>query len=100
MQAMTTEEKVKFERMESSVEQIQSDVSTIKAALLGNAMSGDKGLVGQIETLKAEHGIMKAEIKALSEDKVKNTVYVKIITWLLAVIGVGVVSLIFNYFKH
>jgi archaellum component FlaD/FlaE len=99
MQAMTTEEKAKFEKMESSVDQIQADVSTIKSALLGNVMSGDKGLVGQIDTLKAEHSIMKAEIKALSEDRVKNTVYVKIITWLLAVIGVGVVSLIVNYFK-
>jgi len=96
---MTIEEKVKFERMEGSVEKIQQDVSTIKSALLGNELSGDKGLIGQITTLRAEHDVLKAELKALSDERVKNTVYVKIITWLLAVVGVGVVSLIFSYFK-
>jgi len=96
---MTIEEKAKFEKMESSVDAIQRDVSTIKSALLGNDLSGDKGLVGQITALKAEHEILKAELKSISEDRVKNTVYVKIITWLLAVVGVGIVGLIFNYFK-
>lgn len=97
---MSPEEKTRFEKMESSVEKIQSDVSTIKQALLGNDILGDKGLVGQIAVLKTEHDIMRAELKQLTEEKVKNTVYVKIITWLLAVVGVGITSLIFSYFKN
>jgi len=99
MEAMTVEEKTKFEKMESSVDKIQQDVDLIKNALLGNVLSGDKGLIGQITTLRAETDFLKSELKSLTEDRVKNTVYVKIISWLLAVIGVGIVSLIFSYFK-
>jgi len=99
MEAMTAEEKTKFEKMEGSVDKIQQDVDLIKNALLGNVLSGDKGLIGQITTLRAETDLLKSELKSLTEDRVKNTVYVKIISWLLAVIGVGIVSLIFSYFK-
>ena len=96
---MTQEEKQKFEKMEDNVSKIQTDISTIKSALLGNVLSGETGLVGQITVLKTELELMKAEVKALTEERVKNTVYVKIITWLLAVVGVGIISLIINYFK-
>jgi len=99
MEAMTQEEKTRFEKMEGSVEKIQEDVNLIKHALLGNNLSGDKGLIGQIATVRAETDIIKAELKLITEDRVKNTVYVKIITWLLAVVGVGIIGLIFNYFK-
>jgi len=99
MEAMTQEEKIRFEKMEGSVEKIQQDVDLIKNALLGNNLSGDKGLIGQIAAARVEIDILKTELKLITEDRVKNTVYVKIITWLLAVVGVGIVGLIFNYFK-
>lgn len=96
---MTVEEKVRFDKMETNVEQIQSDVKEIKTALLGNSFSGEKGLVGRLNTIDSRQDCIELEIKELRHERVKNTVYVKIITWLLAVIGVGIVGLIFNYFK-
>ena len=96
---MTADEKAKLEKMENSVERIQHDIALIKSALLGNELAGEAGIVGQMKSLKYDHDVLKAEVKALSEERVKNTVYVRIISWLLAVIGVGIVSLIFSYFK-
>jgi hypothetical protein len=48
---MTPEEKQNSKKMENTKKKIQTDVMEIKAALLGNSMSGDKGLVGRIEVL-------------------------------------------------
>lgn len=96
---MTLEEKAKFDKMETNVEQIQSDVKEIKMALLGSSFSGEKGIVGRLNTIDSRQECIEIEIKELRDERVKNTVYVKIITWLLAVIGIGVVGLIFNYFK-
>ena len=48
---MTAQEIERFKIMENSVEQIQIDVAEIKSALLGNPLSGDKGLTGRISIL-------------------------------------------------
>ena len=45
---MTADEKEKFTKMEQSVEEIKYDIAQIKSALLGNEMSGDRGIIGQI----------------------------------------------------
>lgn len=99
METMTAEEKQKFDKMESTVEQIQSDVKEIKTALLGNTLSGEKGLTGRLNEIDIRQKSIETEMKELREERVKNTVYVKIITWLLAVIGIGIVGLIFDYLK-
>jgi hypothetical protein len=96
---MTPEEKTKFEKMEQSVEKIHSDVTEIKSALLGNPLSGEKGLTGRIDFLTAKVELQETQIKILIEEKTKNTVYVKLINWLLTVIGVGIIGLLFNYLK-
>jgi len=97
---MTTEEKTKFEKMETTVDKIQADVTEIKAALLGNPLSGDKGLTGRIDILTAKQEILENQVKLLQEEKTKNTVYVKLINWLLAVIGVAFISWIFTMLKN
>ena len=96
---MTELEKQKFDKMESTVEQIQSDVKEIKTALLGNILSGEKGLTGRLDSIDLRQNSIETEMKSLSMERVKNTVYVNIIRWLLAVIGVGIVGLIFDYLK-
>lgn len=96
---MTVEEKLRFDKMENNVEQIQSDVKEIKTALLGNSLSGEKGLTGRLNAIDLRQESIESELKTLRDERVKNTVYVKIITWLLAVIGIGTIGLIFNYFK-
>ena len=97
---MTPEEKTKFEKMENTVEKIQTDVMEIKSALLGNSMSGDKGLVGRIEVLNVSHENLECQVKTLIEEKIKNALYIRLINWLLVVIGTavigGVITLFFN----
>jgi len=95
---MSPEEKIKFEKMENTVEKIQTDVMEIKAALLGNSMSGDKGLVGRIEVLNVSHDLLECQVKTLIEEKIKNALYIRLINWLLAVIGMGVIGGVITLF--
>jgi hypothetical protein len=97
---MNIEEKIKFTKMESSVEKIQSDVTEIKLALLGNPLSGEKGLAGRVDFLNEKVELQENQIKLLIEEKTRNSVYIMLIKWLLTVIGVGVIGLIFNYFNN
>jgi len=97
---MTLYEKEKFEKMEVTVDKIQADVAEIKSALLGNPLSGDKGLTGRIDVLTAKQEILETQVKVLQEEKTKNTVYVKLINWLLAVVGVAFISWIFTMLKN
>ena len=83
--------------MEQSVEEIKTDISVIKTALVGNELSNDKGLVGDILVLKAEQELLKAEVKQLTEDKIKNSIYIRLITWLSAIIGTGVIGFVLKY---
>lgn len=103
---MNIEEKIKLDKMEQNVEiinnsisEIKSDVLEIKSALLGNNLSGDLGLKGRIDIVKAKQEILETQINELRDERVKNTVYVKIITWLVRIIGAGVILAIINYLK-
>jgi len=93
---MTAEEKTRFEKMENSVEQIGLDVAEIKSALLGNKLSGEKGLTGQIETLKKKIDDVETELKDLRETRTENNTYVLIIKFLLAAVVLGVINYFFN----
>lgn len=103
---MTEPEKQKLDKMEDSVEKItvsinglKSDMLEIKSALLGNSISGDTGFKGRLYDIDVRQKSIEIEMKDLRDERVRNSVYIKIITWLLAVIGVGLVGLIFSYFK-
>lgn len=94
---MNVDEKQRFEKMEQSVEEIRTDISVIKTALIGNELSNDKGLVGDILVLKAEQELLKSEVKQLTEEKIKNSIYIRLITWLSAIIGTGVIGFVLKY---
>lgn len=94
---MNVDEKERFIKMEQSVEEIKTDISVIKTALIGNELSNDKGLVGDIVVVKAEIELLKAEVKQLTEDKIKNSIYIRLITWLSAIIGTGVIGFVLKY---
>ena len=69
--------------------QIEKDIAEIKTALLGSALSGDKGLVGRISDIDER-------LKAL--ELVRNQSYNlnKVIIWLVSALGIGFISLMFN----
>ena len=94
---MNEGEKQRFIKMEQSVEEIKTDISVIRTALVGNELSNDKGLVGDILVLKAEQELLKAEVKQLTEEKIKNSIYIRLITWLSTIIGAGVIGLVLKY---
>ena len=94
---MNVDEKERFIKMEQSVEEIKTDISVIRTALVGNELSNDKGLVGDILVLKAEQELLKAEVKQLTEEKIKNSIYIRLITWLSAIIGTGVIGFVLKY---
>ena len=94
---MTQDENKRLTKMEQSVEEIKTDISVIKSALIGNELSNDKGLVGDIVVVKAEIELLKTEVKQLTEEKIKNTIYIRLITWLSTIIGAGVLGFVLKY---
>ena len=94
---MMQDENKRLTKMEQSVEEIKTDISVIKSALVGNELSNDKGLVGDIVVVKAEIELLKAEVKQLTEEKIKNTIYIRLITWLSTIIGAGVLGFVLKY---
>ena len=69
--------------------QIEKDIAEINMALLGSALSGDKGLVGRINDIDER-------LKAL--ELVRNQSYNlnKVIIWLISALSIGFISLVFK----
>ena len=96
---MTAEEKEKFTKMEQSVEEIKQDISVIKSALVGNELTKDSGLIGKVTTLQAEIDFLKSDLKVLQDDRTRNAVYIKQLSFVTgglvtALIG-GLIKIIF-----
>ena len=97
---MTEDEKEKFTKMEQSVEEIKYDIAQIKSALLGNEMSGDRGIIGQVTLQKAEMDFLKKDLDDLKKEAIKNGVIINQLKYVagasvIAVISIAV-KLIFN----
>ena len=97
---MTADEKEKFTKMEQSVEDIKYDIAQIKSALLGNEMSGDRGIIGQVTLQKAEMDYLKKDLEDVKKEAIKNGVIINQLKYVagasvIVVIGIAV-KLIFN----
>ena len=97
---MTADEKEKFTKMEQSVEEIKYDIAQIKSALLGNEMSGDRGIIGQATLQKAEMDYLKKDLEDVKKEAIKNGVIINQLKYVagasvIVVIGIAV-KLIFN----
>lgn len=79
--------------------QIEKDIAEIKTALLGNALSGDEGLVGKIRKIETRQDLQDNRIEALVKSKIKNDVYSGIIIFVAGLLVTGFVGLLFNYFN-
>ncbi len=97
---MTADEKEKFTKMEQSVEDIKTDIAQIKSALIGNEMSGDRGIIGQVTLQKAEMDYLKKDLEDVKKEAIKNGVIINQLKFVagasvIVVIGIAV-KLIFN----
>ena len=91
---MTADEKEKFTKMEQSVEEIKYDIAQIKSALLGNEMSGDRGIIGQIGSQKSDIDIFKKELNELKEQSIKNGVVINQLKYVSGAAVSGVIYLV------
>lgn len=91
---MDAAEREKFTKMEQSVEEIKTDISVIKSALIGNELSGDKGVVGKVVSLQTELDNLKDDMRILQEDKATNAVYIKMLTFVLGLVVTTIVGVL------
>ena len=90
---MTPEEKIAFVQMEKDIAGLvhTQNINGHKLDEVLKALKGDEfGNVGFVHRVTA----VESDIKALKENKTINSVYIKIITWLLAIIATGVIGFI------
>ena len=96
---MTADEKEKFTKMEQSVEEIKYDIAQIKSALLGNEMSGDRGIIGQVNLLKQELEFVRKDLDVVQKENVRITLIMKQLGFVTGVLVTGflgaVIKLIF-----
>ena len=91
---MTPDEKEKFTKMEQSVEEIKSDISEIKSALIGNTLSGDRGLIGQVTLLKNELEYVRKDLNVVQKENVRITLIMKQLGFVTGVLVTGFIGAI------
>lgn len=96
---MTAEEQKKLVKMEQSVEEIKTDISEIKSALIGNPLSGDRGLIGQVNLLKQELKYVRKDLDIVQKENVRITLIMKQLGFVTGVLVTGflgaIIKLIF-----
>ena len=96
---MTADEKEKFTKMEQSVEEIKYDIAQIKSALLGNEMSGDRGIIGQVTLLKNDLEYVRKDLNVVQKENVRITLIMKQLGFVTGVLVTGflgaIIKLIF-----
>lgn len=91
---MTPDEKEKFTKMEQSVEEIKNDISEIKSALIGNILSGDRGLIGQVNLLKKELEYVRKDLNTVQKENVRITLIMKQLGFVTGVLLTGFITAI------
>ena len=91
---MTADEKEKFTKMEQSVEEIKYDIAQIKSALLGNEMSGDRGIIGQVNLLKNELEYVRKDLNVVQKENVRITLIMKQLGFVTGVLLTGFITAI------
>lgn len=90
---MTPEEKTAFVQMEKDIAALvcTQNINSHKLDEVLKALKGDEygnaGFVGRVS-------MIETDLKILKENKTINGVYIKIITWLLAIIATGVIGFV------
>ena len=90
---MTANENSRLTKMEQSVEEIKTDISVIKTALIGNELSGDRGIIGQMNILKAEIDYLKKDLEIVQKEAIENKVIIRQLKWVAGVSVAGLIGL-------
>lgn len=90
---MTANENSRLTKMEQSVEEIKTDISVIKTALIGNELSGDRGIIGQMNILKAEIDYLKKDLELVQKEAIENKVIIRQLKWVAGVSVAGLIGL-------
>lgn len=90
---MTANENSRLTKMEQSVEEIKTDISVIKTALIGNELSGDRGIIGQMNILKAEIDYLKKDLELVQNEAIENKVIIRQLKWVAGVSVAGLIGL-------
>ena len=90
---MTANENSRLTKMEQSVEEIKTDISVIKTALIGNELSGDRGIIGQMNVLKAEIDYLKKDLELVQKEAIENKVIIRQLKWVAGVSVAGLIGL-------
>lgn len=90
---MTANENSRLTKMEQSVEEIKTDISVIKTALIGNELSGDRGIIGQMNILKAEIDYLKKDLELVQKEAIENKVIIRQLKWVAGVSVAGFIGL-------
>ena len=91
---MTPEEQKKLVKMEQSVEEIKNDISEIKSALIGNPLSGDRGLIGQVSLLKQELEFVRKDLDVVEKENVRITLIMKQLGFVTGALITGFIATI------
>lgn len=81
-------------KMENSVEEIRNDIQDIKSALIGNNLSGEKGLIGQIDTLKTKIETLQADLAVVQKDAIRNGIIIGQLKFVTGGAVLGVIALV------
>ena len=79
-----------YTRLSPIVKNIGEDVSLIKGAIIGNELSGDKGMQGKLEKMQKIMQGQEDEIEKLKENRIKYLAYINIIIWAGGIAGSSV----------
>lgn len=90
---MIADENSRLTKMEQSVEEIKTDISVIKTALIGNELSGDRGIIGQMNILKAETDYLKKDLELVQKEAIENKVIIRQLKWVAGVSVAGLIGL-------
>lgn len=95
---MTVTENTRLTKMEESVEKISSDVSLIKSAIIGNSLTDDKGLVGEVNELKVEIELLKKGIVVLEKEAIENKQVILQLKFVWAAVITCICTIIVKHF--
>ena len=78
--------------MKEKVDDIDKKVTQIYKSIVGDRSMGNIGMAERLQDLEVEMSLSKKEIRDLRDEKIRNDLYVKILTFLAGVLTVAIIT--------